>query len=183
MTSTSTNTEPTDPTLDSAPEPASSTGFPVNRRGVLLGAGATCAVAVLAACGGSSSDASSTPSSAAPTTDTPTSDAPSSAAPSSASSGTEVATLSAITVGSAVSATLDGKPIIVARPTSTTAACFTAICTHEGCTVAPAGATLNCPCHGSKFNATTGQVLNGPATSSLPAISVSVSGGKVIATT
>ena len=40
----------------------------------------------------------------------------------------------------------DGSPAIVARPTATTAVAFSAICTHEGCTVNPAGSELDCPC-------------------------------------
>lgn len=180
MTSTPTNTDLTDSTPDDPGRSESGSGFPVNRRGVLLGAGATCAVAVLAACGGGGSSGSTAGSGGATATTNPPTDA--SATSAAPGSGTEVATLSAITVGSAISTTLDGQPIVVARPTSTTAAAFSAVCPHQGCTVAPAGTTLNCPCHGSRFDATTGQVLNGPAASSLPAVTVSVSGGKVIAT-
>jgi len=35
-------------------------------------------------------------------------------------------------------------------------------CTHKQCTVKPAGQTLECPCHGSRFNFE-GDVLEGPA--------------------
>jgi len=44
---------------------------------------------------------------------------------------------------------------------------FTSICTHEGCTVnGYSGGRMICPCHGSEFNQN-GQVVNGPAPSSL----------------
>ncbi|MEO7363558.1 MAG: Rieske 2Fe-2S domain-containing protein [Gemmatimonadaceae bacterium] len=44
---------------------------------------------------------------------------------------------------------------------------FTSICTHEGCTVSGySGGRMICPCHGSEFNQN-GQVVNGPAASSL----------------
>ena len=128
----------------------------------------------------SSSAQSSTDSSSAQppsTSSTGSSTAPKSARPS----GTKVATLADIAVGSAVSAELDGKPIIVARPTSATAACFSAICTHQGCTVKPAGTKLDCPCHGSVFDAKTGAVEGGPAPSPLPKIAVTVSDGAVFA--
>jgi Rieske Fe-S protein len=58
----------------------------------------------------------------------------------------------------------------------------TAICTHQGCTVAAGGADANCPCHGSKFNAATGAVLNGPAVSPLAVVAVTVANGQVYAT-
>jgi Rieske Fe-S protein len=102
-------------------------------------------------------------------------------APASQSAGETLATLADITVGQAVAVTLpDGGPAVVARPTATRAVCFSAVCTHQGCTVAPAGAKLDCPCHGSQFNALTGKVLQGPATQSLPKIAVSVTNGKVV---
>ena len=40
-------------------------------------------------------------------------------------------------------------------------------CTHMGCSLARGtleGATVICPCHGSKFDVTSGTVLRGPAT-------------------
>jgi Rieske Fe-S protein len=58
--------------------------------------------------------------------------------------------------------------------------CFSAICTHEGCTVLRSGNRLDCPCHGSVFDALTGAVLNGPAAEPLPRIPVRVTGGKVV---
>ncbi|WAX57037.1 Rieske (2Fe-2S) protein [Jatrophihabitans cynanchi] len=108
--------------------------------------------------------------------------------PSAARSGAPVAaadtplvTLADITVGEAASAKLpDGSPVIVARPTENTAACFSAICTHMGCTVAPAGRQLHCPCHGSVYDATTGQVVHGPAPRALAKVSVHVAGGRVL---
>jgi len=35
-------------------------------------------------------------------------------------------------------------------------------CTHRGCTVRPAGQTLDCPCHGSRYT-NEGKVIEGPA--------------------
>jgi len=42
-----------------------------------------------------------------------------------------------------------------------------AICTHQGCQVLGLGKNLSCPCHSSLFDAQTGAVLNGPASTSL----------------
>lgn len=38
---------------------------------------------------------------------------------------------------------------------------------------------LDCPCHGSRFDAANGEVLAGPATTHLPEISVTVEDGVV----
>ncbi|GAB3608158.1 hypothetical protein GCM10027414_02830 [Humibacter ginsengiterrae] len=87
--------------------------------------------------------------------------------------------LSDIPVGGAISATYKGGPIVVAQPESGTAVAFSAICTHMGCVVAPAGKQFDCPCHGSEFSASTGDVIRGPATRPLPKLNATVSGGKV----
>lgn len=95
--------------------------------------------------------------------------------------GTAVAKLSAIPVGAAIGVNLSGgAPAIVARPSAEQVVCFSAICTHLGCTVSPSGDTLNCPCHGSQFSAFTGKVLRGPALSPLPRIGVTVRNGEVV---
>jgi Rieske Fe-S protein len=57
---------------------------------------------------------------------------------------------------------------------------FSATCTHQGCVVGSvSGGTINCPCHGSQFDTTTGDVVTGPATSPLPKIPVTVQNGVV----
>ena len=90
--------------------------------------------------------------------------------------------LSKVPVGGALAATdANGKPIIIAQPTAGKAVAFSAICTHMGCTVAVKGAELDCPCHGSKYNALTGAVINGPAPSPLPTVAVEVQNGNVVA--
>ena len=49
-----------------------------------------------------------------------------------------------------------------------------------GCTVAPAGAQLKCPCHGSVYKASDGSVVNGPAPNPLAPFNVSVSGQEIV---
>jgi Rieske Fe-S protein len=49
-----------------------------------------------------------------------------------------------------------------------------------GCTVQPVGAKLDCPCHGSQFDALTGAVLHGRASSPLHRVQVAVSAGQVV---
>ncbi len=100
---------------------------------------------------------------------------------SGSAGGKPLAKLSDIKVGGAISATgPDGADIIITRPTETTVAAYSAICTHQGCTVKPAGKELDCPCHGSVFDLK-GAVLNGPAQRPLRAVQVSLSGDDVVA--
>jgi cytochrome b6-f complex iron-sulfur subunit len=49
-----------------------------------------------------------------------------------------------------------------------------------GCTVAPAGSEPHCPCHGSKYNALTGAVIQGPASRPLAKLGVRVANGEVV---
>jgi Rieske Fe-S protein len=57
---------------------------------------------------------------------------------------------------------------------------FSAICTHQGCTIgAPNGSgTSTCPCHGSEFDGN-GNVIVGPATAPLAHFAVHVCEGNV----
>jgi cytochrome b6-f complex iron-sulfur subunit len=99
-----------------------------------------------------------------------------------AGGGGALATLGDIPVGSCVSAKdAAGAPIVVAQPSAGKAVAFSAVCTHMGCTVAPTGEHLNCPCHGSQYDAFTGAVLKGPATKPLASVPVHVADGKVVA--
>lgn len=56
---------------------------------------------------------------------------------------------------------------------------FSGYCTHHGCALAMAGEELDCPCHGSRFDAASGDVLTGPATEDLPAIEIVVENERV----
>jgi Rieske Fe-S protein len=70
---------------------------------------------------------------------------------------------------------------VVTQPTAGSFKAFTAVCTHQGCTVGTvAGGTIDCPCHGSKFSIKDGSVVNGPATSPLAAITIKVEGTSVV---
>jgi Rieske Fe-S protein len=132
------------------------------------GAAVVAGVGALAACGGSSSG-TATSGSAAPSA-------------GSAAAGATLAKLSDVAVGSAISAkSADGKPIIIAQPAAGTVVAFTAICTHMGCTVAPAtGLQLKCPCHGSTYDAATGTNTGGPAPKPLAAVPVKLQGDAIV---
>ncbi|MCU1576274.1 MAG: hypothetical protein JWP70_978 [Leifsonia sp.] len=102
-----------------------------------------------------------------------------SAAPTTAA-GTEVAKLADIPVGGSVSTKIGDAPVLLAQPTAGKVVCFSAICTHQGCVVNAASAEFDCPCHGSRFEAATGKVIQGPAVNPLNPIAVTVSGGSVV---
>jgi Rieske Fe-S protein len=153
------------------------------RRSVVTVAGAAAlgvaGVGTLAACGGSSSG--STTTSAAPAASSAAAAAPAaSSAAAGGSAAAPIAKLADVPVGGAVAADLAGAKIILSQPTAGKVVAFSAICTHQGCPVAPKGATLACPCHGSVFDAATGAVTQGPATKALPAVSVKVDGDNIV---
>jgi nitrite reductase/ring-hydroxylating ferredoxin subunit len=150
---------------------------PLTRRGVLTAsAGAALGLPLLAACSSDgSSDAGSGSSSGS------SSGSGSSGSGGSGSKGEELAKTSEVPVGGGVSAkTSDGQPVIVAQPSKGQFVAFSAICTHQGCTVAPSGDIIKCPCHGSTYDLATGDNTGGPAPSPLPKISVTVKGGAVV---
>jgi Rieske Fe-S protein len=70
--------------------------------------------------------------------------------------------------------------LVLTRSTTDEVHGFSAICTHQGCTVAQVAAgTIDCPCHGSRFDALTGAVVAGPAPRPLPPVAVVVRNGSV----
>src|SRR5271165_6454429 len=63
------------------------------------------------------------------------------------------------------------RAVVLTRGLGATVHGFSAICTHQGCTVGQVqNGTIDCPCHGSRFNARTGAVVAGPATRALPVV-------------
>jgi Rieske Fe-S protein len=105
------------------------------------------------------------------------------AAGSEGAAGTpvEVAKVADVPVGGSISATLSGAPILLSQPTAGDILAFTAICTHQGCVVEPAKTEFDCPCHGSRYDAATGEVLGGPAPRALERIPVTVTGDAIMA--
>jgi Rieske Fe-S protein len=69
------------------------------------------------------------------------------------------------------------EKVVVTQPTADDFKAFSAVCTHQGCVVAKiVGKDIECTCHGSKFSIEDGSVVTGPATKSLEALKVKVSG-------
>lgn len=91
-------------------------------------------------------------------------------------SGTQVGVASEVPVGGSATFTdpdTGGPALVIQQPAGEFLA-FDAICPHQGCTVAyaPSANLIACPCHGSEFNARTGAVIHGPATTGLIPIPV-----------
>jgi len=76
------------------------------------------------------------------------------------------------TIGGAVKKRIpsvnNGRTIIIVRTGDMTFTALSAQCTHEGTEVGlPSGNVIVCPNHGSRFNPSTGSVVQGPAGTSL----------------
>lgn len=146
---------------------------PVSRRSVLAAGAVGAGAVVLAGCGSSTKKSSSATQ--------PAATSPAGSPAGSPAAGKPLAKLADIPVGGAVAATgADGAALIIAQPTAGTVAAFSARCTHKGCTVAPKDSKLECPCHGSVYEAATGKVINGPAPRPLAKVEVHVASGEVL---
>jgi Rieske Fe-S protein len=76
---------------------------------------------------------------------------------------------------------LDRAGVVVTKDNSGAVHAFSSTCTHQGCTVNEvSGGTINCPCHGSRFDVRTGAPVAGPASRPLPVVAVVVRGGEVV---
>ncbi len=141
--------------------PPRAVGQPFDRRTVLAAGASVVGVGLLAACGSGSGASSGGGVRATP--------------------GGPLVALADVPVGGAVAVTTsDGVKVVVAQPAAGQVVAFSAICAHQGCAVTPDGDRLNCPCHGSVFEAFTGAVVTGPAEDPLPAYPVTLDGDAVV---
>lgn len=73
------------------------------------------------------------------------------------------------------------QQVVVTRGPGDSVRAFSAVCTHQHCLVSRvSGGEIDCPCHGSAYDATTGAVLRGPARLALTPVPVTVVGGSVV---
>ncbi len=142
------------------------TSHGLGRRHALAGAaGIGLSLPVLAACGG---DEASTGTDPAPTADEGGSGG-------GGGSAEPFATTGDVPVGSA--AIFADEKVVVAQQSEGDFKAFSAVCTHQGCLVGQVdGEEILCPCHGSIFSIADGSVLDGPATSPLEEVAISVEG-------
>ncbi|MER8089644.1 Rieske (2Fe-2S) protein [Streptomyces sp. NPDC058316] len=72
------------------------------------------------------------------------------------------------------------RGVVVTQPETGEFKAFSSKCTHQGCAVSSVSdGTINCPCHDSKFDISTGDVAAGPASRPLPAKSITVKDGSI----
>ncbi|AKK26092.1 Rieske (2Fe-2S) protein [Mycobacterium sp. EPa45] len=138
----------------------------LGRRTVFIGTGVGLIGFVVAACSTSKTQpaASSTVDATTPATSVPP-------APPKVIAKTEQ-----VPVGSGV--IIDD--IVLTQPSQGVFNGLSAICTHQGCKLdRVADGTIDCPCHGSKFNLD-GSVANGPAKLPLPTKSITVQGDSIL---
>ncbi|MBS1696435.1 MAG: Rieske (2Fe-2S) protein [Actinobacteria bacterium] len=138
----------------------------VPRQQFIAGAGAVVAVTALAACSGSDAQPAAGQDSATATTG----EAAAAAEPKTLAKTADVPVGSGIIV----------DDIVVTQPVAGQFKGLSATCTHKGCALNQvADGTIDCPCHGSKFNLD-GTVANGPADKPLPAVNITVVGDSIV---
>jgi Rieske Fe-S protein len=157
-----------DPT-SAAPRPAP---HPSRRRVLAIAAVTGAGGALLAACGGDDT-AGTEPAGPGGDGSTPAGTG------SAGGPGTALVATSKVPVKGGV--ILEKQRIVVTQPDAGTFKAFSAVCTHQACTVGSVkDNVISCPCHGSAYHATDGSVKNGPATRGLTAVPVTVDGGEVV---
>ncbi|GAA2197699.1 Rieske (2Fe-2S) protein [Streptomyces bangladeshensis] len=139
---------------------------PATRRTVLAtGAGALALGCV--GCGGKDDDAA-----------TPAASSVSPAAEEASPAGKALARTSDIPEGGGK--VFKEEQVVVTQPKKGDYKAFSAICTHQGCTVGEvADGTIDCSCHGSRFRISDGSVASGPATRPLDERTITVDGNSI----
>jgi Rieske Fe-S protein len=148
----------------------------LDRRDLVAGAGLLGLSLALTACGtDNAAPAASTPASSAPATPpVPL------AAPIAETDLAKVADIPVADIPVGGGTVFPTNRVVVTQPSAGQFKAFSAICSHEGCTVNQvAGGTINCPCHGSRYSITDGSVVRGPAVHPLHPRSITVQDGAV----
>jgi Rieske Fe-S protein len=135
----------------------------VTRRTVVAAAGVAGLGAALVACGGSDSSADS---------------ANQDADKGSSAGGEVLAKTSDIPEGGGK--IFADQKVVVTQPKAKEFKAFSAVCTHQGCTVSTiSDGIIHCPCHGSEYSIEDGSVKGGPAPKPLPPEKIKVTGGSI----
>ncbi|MCT2594025.1 Rieske (2Fe-2S) protein [Streptomyces sp. N2-109] len=153
-----------------------------SRRSVLAAAGAAGLAGPLTACGNGDEDseggdgyrAETSPDDTRTPKETETAGSPS----PEESKGAELGRTSEVPQGGG--RIFKSEKVVVTQPEAGEFKAYSAVCQHEGCLVASVSdGTINCACHGSKYDISDGGVAHGPTTKGLPEVNVSVEGGRI----
>jgi len=152
----------------------------LTRRRVLQGAAGVGVIGVagtvLAACGGEDEPSSTTSESSGSDPGTTSEPDPETSGEEGAAAG--IATTADVPVSGGL--VLESEKVVITQPADGDFKAFTAICTHQGCTVGEVtDNVIMCPCHGSTYDASTGEVTGGPATAALAAVEIVVDGDQI----
>ena len=129
---------------------STATTVPPTRRRVLAGAAVVGAAGSLGALAGCADDSGSDGGTGSP------------AVGQDARPTGTITKTSDVPVGGGQVVVLENAKVVVTQPVEGEFHAFSAICTHAGCTVqGVADGIIACPCHGSQFDATTGDVVVG----------------------
>ena len=131
-----------------------------SRRIVFQGLGALGTAVALAGCGSDDGGGGGADTAAAP------------------DAGSELATTAEVPVGGGL--ILGEAKVVITQPTEGDFKAFSAVCTHQNCTVAEVNDTINCTCHGSRFSVEDGSVQDGPAPSPLEEVAIEVRGDRIL---
>jgi Rieske Fe-S protein len=169
-------------------EPGHTAPGSTSRRVLFTGAGAVGAGALLAACGGGGPDPNGQDGQPGSDGGAPDGGAPDGGQPGGQpdeNGGDALASVADVEVGGGIVNAAAG--VVVTQPTEGEFLGFSAICTHQGCTVGTVrNGTINCPCHGSRYSIEDGSVVQSapeltPDTQSpLSPIDVEVDGDSIV---
>jgi Rieske Fe-S protein len=149
----------------------------ISRQHVLRGAGFVLTAGALVACGDGGEKAADGGEQPADEGKQPAARGEESTTSAAAAApGGAIAKTSEVPLGSGVIV----DDVVVTQPTAGDFKGFSSSCTHKGCAVTKVAAgTIDCPCHGSKFNLD-GTVAKGPADKPLEAKTVAVEGDSIV---
>ncbi len=144
----------------------------LTRRGVLTGTVAVTAGLVLAGCADDTSGSSGGSTEGTSVPPSGSTDGPSSQ---------PLAGVDDFPVGGGAIVPTDDGPVVVTHPDDDVFLAFSATCPHQGCTVKEVTEnTVLCACHGSTFDGSTGDRLEGPAATGLTPVAIRVDGGSIV---
>lgn len=148
----------------------------IDRRRALAGVTAvTLGLPVLAACGSDEPETATDPTSPATSSDPAGTDTES---PAEAGASETIGVTSDIPVGGC--SVFSEQKCVVTQPSEGTFKAFSSVCSHQGCTVsASTDGVIPCGCHGSEFSIEDGSVIQGPATSPLSEVAITVDGDSI----